>query len=102
MHRGAAPPEAVNSDFEELLSIFNENGVRYLIVGGHAVMLYTEPRYTHPDPSCRIDASAENARAGIPVAVGVRRTPGRPVREGLRRGRVVLPDGHSPGVRYLI
>ena len=43
---GAAPAEAMNSDFEELLSIFNENGVRYLIVGGHAVMLYTEPRYT--------------------------------------------------------
>jgi hypothetical protein len=39
MHMGAAPAEAMNSGFEELLSIFNENGVRYLIVGGHAVML---------------------------------------------------------------
>ena len=37
MHMGAAPAESMNSDFEELLSIFNENGVRYLIVGGHAV-----------------------------------------------------------------
>ena len=41
MHMGAAPAEAMNSGFEELLRIFNENGVRYLIVGGHAVMLYT-------------------------------------------------------------
>ena len=36
----------MNSDFEELLNIFNRHEVRYLIVGGHAVMLYTEPRYT--------------------------------------------------------
>jgi hypothetical protein len=36
----------MNSDFEELLSVFNRNDVKYLIVGGHAVMLYTEPRYT--------------------------------------------------------
>ena len=28
----------MNSDFEELLNIFNADGVRYLIVGGHAVM----------------------------------------------------------------
>src|ERR1019366_10703366 len=60
MHMGTARAEAMNSDFEELLSIFNENGVRYLIVGGHAVMLYTEPRYTK-DLDVWIDASAENA-----------------------------------------
>lgn len=34
----------MNSDFEDLLSLFNGNGVKYLIVGGHAVMLYSEPR----------------------------------------------------------
>ena len=59
MHTGAAPVEAMNSDFEELLSIFNENGVKYLVVGGHAVMLYTEPRYTK-DLDVWIDATAEN------------------------------------------
>jgi hypothetical protein len=32
------------SDFEELLNIFNAHEVKYLIVGGHAVMLYTEQR----------------------------------------------------------
>src|ERR1019366_2960852 len=47
MHMGAARAEAMNSDFEELLSIFNENGVRYLIVGGHLDVW--------------IDSSAENA-----------------------------------------
>ena len=50
----------MNSDFEELLNIFNENEVRYLIVGGHAVMLYTEPRYTK-DLDVWVEASAENA-----------------------------------------
>jgi len=44
MRVGPAVP--MNSDFEELLSIFNRNEIKYLIVGGHAVMLYTEPRYT--------------------------------------------------------
>lgn len=37
---------ALNSDFKELLSILNEAKVRYLVVGGYAVMEYTEPRYT--------------------------------------------------------
>jgi hypothetical protein len=30
--------------FKELLQIFNANKVEYLIVGGYAVMKYTEPR----------------------------------------------------------
>jgi hypothetical protein len=40
------PTPATNSNFDERLSIFTENNVRYLIVGGHADMLYTEPWYT--------------------------------------------------------
>ena len=36
----------MNSDFKELLSLLNRFGVRYLVAGGYAVMLYTEPRYT--------------------------------------------------------
>lgn len=33
-------------DFKELLSILERNKVRYLVVGGYAVMRYTEPRFT--------------------------------------------------------
>lgn len=33
-------------DFKELLSLFKKNSVQYLIVGGYAVMRYTEPRFT--------------------------------------------------------
>jgi hypothetical protein len=36
----------ISSDYKDLLSIFNAAGVRYLIVGGYAVMIHTEPRYT--------------------------------------------------------
>jgi predicted nucleotidyltransferase len=37
---------AENPHYRELLQIFNELEVEYLIVGGYAVMKYTEPRYT--------------------------------------------------------
>jgi hypothetical protein len=36
----------VNSDFSELLSLFNAYQVSYLVIGGYAVIRYTEPRYT--------------------------------------------------------
>jgi hypothetical protein len=53
-----APP--MNSDFEDLLKVFNARSVEYLIVGGYAVMLYTEPRYTK-DLDIWIAATPENA-----------------------------------------
>lgn len=34
------------SDFKELLRIFNDYQVNYLVIGGYAVMQCTEPRYT--------------------------------------------------------
>ena len=36
----------INSDFKDLLRSFNAAAVRYLVVGGYAVMVHTEPRYT--------------------------------------------------------
>lgn len=33
-------------DFKELLKIFKKHKIRYLIVGGYAVMKYSEPRFT--------------------------------------------------------
>lgn len=50
----------MNSDFEELLRIFSDKAVNYLVVGGHAVMLYTEPRYTK-DLDIWIEATPDNA-----------------------------------------
>lgn len=36
----------MNSDFKELLQIFNDHNVEYLIVGGYAAIHYSQPRYT--------------------------------------------------------
>jgi hypothetical protein len=36
----------VNTDFSDLLRIFNARNVRYLVVGGYAVVQYAEPRFT--------------------------------------------------------
>ena len=33
-------------DFKELLSLFKKYKVKYLVVGGYAVMKYSEPRFT--------------------------------------------------------
>ena len=46
--------------FRELLRTLNENEAEYLIVGGYAVMKYTEPRFTK-DLDLWIGNSSENA-----------------------------------------
>ncbi len=38
----------LNSDFKELLRLFEKHRVRYLIVGGYAVMKYSEPGWAEP------------------------------------------------------
>ena len=36
----------LNQDFKEFIKSLNDNGVRYLVVGGYAVALHGYPRYT--------------------------------------------------------
>lgn len=49
-------------DFKELLNLFKKYNVRYLIVGGYAVMRYTEPRFTK-DLDVLIAVDESNAEA---------------------------------------
>lgn len=49
-----------NPDFKELLSIFNDEHVEYLVAGAHAVIYHTEPRYTK-DLDLWINPTPENA-----------------------------------------
>jgi len=49
-------------DFRELLSLLEKYKVRYLVVGGYAVMKYTEPRFTK-DLDLWISTDQENAKA---------------------------------------
>lgn len=52
----------VNSDFTDLLRLFNDNHVRYLVIGGYALIQYAEPRYTK-DLDLWISTDAANAKA---------------------------------------
>jgi len=49
-----------NQDFREFIESLNDNGVRYLVVGGYAVALHGYPRYTK-DIDIWVEMTAENA-----------------------------------------
>lgn len=51
-----------NPDFKELLNLFKKNHCKYLIIGGYAVMRYTEPRFTK-DLDLLIATDEVNARS---------------------------------------
>ena len=49
-------------DFKELLKLFEKYKIRYLIVGGYAVMKYSEPRFTK-DLDVYIATDQDNAKS---------------------------------------
>jgi len=49
-------------DYKDLLSAFHAHGVRYLIVGGYAVIYHAQPRFTK-DIDLFIKADSRNAQA---------------------------------------
>ena len=51
---------AVNPDFKDLLLALSAARVRFLVVGAHAVMFFTAPRYTK-DLDIWVDPTPENA-----------------------------------------
>ena len=52
---------ATNPDFSDLLSALNAASAEFLVVGAHAVMIYTSPRYTK-DLDIWTRPSRDNAR----------------------------------------
>ncbi|MFK7936091.1 MAG: nucleotidyltransferase [Saprospiraceae bacterium] len=50
-----------NRDFREFIGLLNENGVKYLVIGGYAVAYHGYPRYTK-DIDFWIWGDPENAR----------------------------------------
>lgn len=81
----------MNSDFKELLQAFANAGVEYLIVGGYAVMHYSQPRYTkdldlwlNPTLANAQRVSRAFARFGIPLI------------------EIVEADLATPGTQYVI
>jgi hypothetical protein len=51
----------LSSDFRDLFSTLNGCRVRYLVVGAHAVVFHSEPRYTK-DLDIWVEATTENAQ----------------------------------------
>ncbi len=48
-------------DYLDLLQCLNDNKVKYLVIGGYAVIQYAEPRYTK-DIDIWVEASTANAK----------------------------------------
>ncbi len=52
----------MNQDYKDLLSAFHAHGVKYLVVGGYAVILHAQPRFTK-DIDFFVRPDSANARA---------------------------------------
>ncbi|GAB4493991.1 MAG: nucleotidyl transferase AbiEii/AbiGii toxin family protein [Anaerolineales bacterium] len=50
----------LNQDFKEFIQSLNDNGVRYLVIGGYAVAFHGHPRYTK-NIDVWVEMSPENA-----------------------------------------
>ncbi|HVP09711.1 MAG TPA: hypothetical protein VMV94_00830 [Phycisphaerae bacterium] len=81
----------LNSDFSELLKIFNAAGVRFLIAGAHAVAYHAEPRFT-AGVDLWVDPSPENASR---VWAALRRY-------GAPLGGIAVTDFANPDTIYQI
>ena len=81
----------MNSDFKDLLQIFAEEEVKYLIIGAYAVMNYTQPRYTK-DIDLWIKPDVENSHR---VARAFRRF-------GIPLIEVTREDFEQEGLQYVI
>ncbi len=53
-----------SQDYEEFIGAFNARGVRYLVVGAHALALHAQPRATR-DLDILVDPTAANARRAL-------------------------------------
>jgi len=51
-------------DYEEFIAAFNAHGVRYLVIGAHAVALHARPRATQ-DLDLLLDPTPANARRAL-------------------------------------
>lgn len=56
----------LNQDFKEFIQSLNDNGVRYLIIGGYAVALHGYPRYTK-GMDVWVEPSPDNAARMVPA-----------------------------------
>ncbi|HRQ87232.1 MAG TPA: hypothetical protein PLA50_00420 [Bacteroidia bacterium] len=82
----------MNSDFRDLLRCFAEAEVRYIVVGGYAVIFHAEPRFT-ADLDLWLDPTKENAGSVMRAFARF----GLPLMGGIEPG-----DFEKPGTQYMI
>jgi hypothetical protein len=80
-----------NSNYKDLLKNFNDAGLRYLVVGGYAVMKYTEP-YLTKDLDVWIDPTPENAELAFAALA----------RFGAPLSNVTVEDLITPDIVYQV
>lgn len=90
--------QSLTQDFKEFLTLLNENGVEYLLIGGYAVGYYGYPRTTadmdiwiaiHPDNSKRmVEVFNQFGLRGADVNEALFQQPGNIVRVGLPPVRI--------------
>jgi hypothetical protein len=62
---------SINQDFSDLFAELNAAGARYLLVGGYAIAVHAEPRFTK-DLDVWIDPAGDNpSRAARSASVAV-------------------------------
>jgi len=82
-------------DFKDFPRILNHNQVAYLIVGGYAVMKYTEPFYTK-DMDIWIDATPDNAKRTFQALTEFRAPMGDLTVHDLTQPNIVFQMGRAP------
>lgn len=102
--------DRIVSDWRDLLSELATGGVRFLVIGGYAVMKYTEPYntkdldlWTSPDPENALRLYQALARFGAPmkgIAAEYFTVPGNFYQLGVSRWRVDILTSTAAGLSF--
>jgi predicted nucleotidyltransferase len=83
------------ADFKDFLRLCLRNEVRFLIIGGYAVIHHSRPRYTG-DLDVWIDSSLENAQRVVSVLIDFGFPPAAVGTEMITEGNKIIRMGFEP------
>jgi hypothetical protein len=96
-------PDSLTRDFREFLQSLNDQGVEYLVIGGHAVAFHGYPRATadldvwiavHPDNADRLVKALRQFGFDLPeLSADLFLQPDRIVRMGVPPNRIEIQTG---------
>lgn len=88
--------DALTRDFQDLLQLLGEHGVRFLVVGGYAVAAHGHPRYTK-DLDIWVEPTPDNARRIVAVLDAFGFASLGLSADDFEQAGVVIQLGHEPG-----